>query len=104
MNNQPRKTFAIILGIIFIILNVLFVIWPLFLILEDIRSGTMHGTNIEMLVLLPYLFELLSIPVVICEILLIIFSIKSRKFNIFNLIAFGMYLFQVVLFNVLLFM
>ena len=104
MNKQPRKTFAIILGIIFVIMNVLFVIWPLFLILEDIRSGTMHGTNIEMLVLLPYFFELLSIPVIICEILIIIFSIKGKKINIFNLIAFGLYIFQVVLFNVLLFM
>lgn len=104
MNKQPKKTFAIILGIIFVILNVLYVIWPIFLIIEDVRSGTMHGTNIEMLVLVPYLFELLSVPVVICEILLIIFSMKGRKFNIFNLIAFGLYIFQVVLFNVLLFM
>ena len=82
MNKQPRKTFAIILGIIFVIMNVLFVIWPLFLILEDIRSGTMHGTNIEMLVLLPYLYELLSIPVIICEILIIIFSIKGKKITV----------------------
>lgn len=104
MNKQPRKTFAIILGVIFVIMNILFVIWPLFLILEDIRSGTMHGTNIEMLVLLPYLFELLSIPVIICEILIIIFSIKDKKINVFNLIAFGLYISQVVLFNVLLFM
>lgn len=104
MNKQPKKTFAIILGVIFVIMNVLFVIWPTWLILEDIRNGTMQGTGIEMLVLLPYFFELLSIPVVICEIVLIIFSIKGKTFNIFNLIAFGFYIFQVVLFNVLLFM
>ncbi len=104
MNKQPKKTFAIILGVIFMIMNVLFVIWPIFLILEDIRTGTMEGTGIEMLVLLPYFFELLSIPVVICEIILIIFSIKGKSFNIFNLISFGLYMFQVVLFNVLLFM
>ena len=104
MNKQPKKTFAIILGVIFMIMNVLFVIWPIFLILEDIRTGTMEGTGIEMLVLWPYFFELLSIPVVICEIILIIFSIKGKSFNIFILISFGLYMFQVVLFNVLLFM
>ena len=104
MNKQHRKTFAIILGVVFIILNFLYVIWPILLINEDIKSGTMHGTNIEMFVLVPYLLELLSIPVVICEILLIIFSIKGKYFNLFNLISFGLYIFQVILFNILLFM
>ena len=103
MNKQPAKTFAIILGVIFIIMNALFTIWPVLLIVEDIRSGTMHGTNIEMLVLYPWTLEVLSAPAVICEILLIIFSIKGKKFNLFNLIPFSIYLFQVVLFNILLF-
>ena len=103
MNKQPAKTFAIILGVIFIVLNALFVIWPIFLIIEDIRSGTMHGTNLEMLVLYPWTLEVLSLPAVIGEILLIIFSIKGKKFSLFNLIPFGIYVSQIVLFNILLF-
>lgn len=104
MKTQPLKTFAIILAILFVILNMLYFIWPTFLIIEDIRSGTVEGTGIEMLVLVPYLLELLSIPVVIGEIINIIFSIKNKYINIFNVVAFSLYITQVVLFNILLFL
>lgn len=104
MKTQPLKTFAIILAVLFVILNMLYFIWPTFLIIEDIRSGTVEGTGIEMLVLVPYLLELLSIPVVIGEIINIIFSIKNKYINIFNVVAFSLYITQVVLFNILLFL
>ena len=84
MKTQPLKTFAIILAVLFVILNILYFIWPTWLILEDIRSGTVEGTGIEMAVLLPYFLELLSIPVIIGEIIYIVFSIKSH-YSILNL-------------------
>ena len=99
-----KNRFAVVLGVVFVIMNILFIIWPTWLILEDIRMGSMHGTGIEMLVLLPYLIEFLSIPVVVCEIVLIILSIRGKSFNLFNLIAFGFYILQVIVFNVLLYM
>ena len=91
MKTQPLKTFAIILAVLFVILNILYFIWPTWLILEDIRNGTVEGTGIEMMVLLPYFLEILSIPVIIGEIVYIVFSIKSK------------YVFQIALFNILLF-
>lgn len=44
MNTTTKKVFSIILMVIFIIINLLHIIWPVWLIIEDIRTGTIHGT------------------------------------------------------------
>lgn len=102
MNNQTKKTFSIILALTFVILNLLHVIWPCWLIIEDIKLGTMVGTNMEMAVLFPWILEFLSIPVIIGQIIYLIINRKNITSYKFNLISFFIYIFQVVLFNVLL--
>ena len=102
MNRMTKKVFAIILMVLFIILNVCHVIFPVWLIVEDIKAGTMHGTGMELGVLYPWLMEILSVPVVLAQVIYYIVFSRVKYFHLANFIVFLVYLLQVLLFNVLL--
>ena len=104
MNRSNKKAVAIILGLIFIFFNLLHLYWPIHMIVENIKAGTLKGTGIELAVLYPWGVELLSAPFVLAEILYFIIFRKVKYVNLFNCITFGAYIFQVLLFNVLLFL
>ena len=61
MNRTTKKVFSIILMVIFIFFNLIHLYWPIHLILEDIKAGTMEGTFIELGVLYPWMIELVSL-------------------------------------------
>ena len=101
--NQPNKqALGILLSIPFALLNLAHIAFPIWLIAEDIRWGTVEGTGIEMMFLLPYMIELISIPLVIVQIVYLFIYRRIRYWSLLNLITFGFYVFQVVLFYVLL--
>ena len=102
MNKTTKKVFSIILMVIFIIINLLHIIWPVWLIIEDIKTGTMHGTGIELAVLYPMILQLCTIPFVLAEIIYYIVFYKVKYFHVGNFVAFMFYLFQVGFFYLLL--
>jgi len=102
MNPTTKKVIGIILGVFFILFNLLHIIFLFWLIKEDIELGTIVGTKIEMGVLYPWLIEIVSIPLVVGEIIYLIVFCKVPYLYKFNLISFCIYIFQVILFNFLL--
>ena len=94
--------FILIWTIIFSILNIIHIYFPIHLIIEDIKNKTMYGTNLEMMVLFPWLIEGISIPFIIIEAIILIICLKKKNINIVNLIIFSIFIFQTILFNVLL--
>ena len=102
MNKTTKKVFSIILMIIFIIINLIHIIWPVWLMIEDIKTGTIHGTGIELAVLYPMILQLCTIPFVLAEIIYYIVFYKVKYFHVGNFAAFMFYLFQVGLFYLLL--
>lgn len=104
MKIVTKKTFSIILLVIFILLNLIHIIFPIWLIIEDIKAGTVVGTNIELAVLYPWIIEILSLPLILLQIVLYFVFIKVKYTNIANLIFFLFYVFQIIMFNILLFL
>ena len=102
MNRITKKVFLIILLVCFIIFNLIHILFPIWLIVEDIKNGTIVSTSIELAVLYPWIIEILSIPFVVAEILVLLIFIKVKYNNIANLVFFFFYLFQVIIFNILL--
>lgn len=101
--NQPNKqALGVLLSIPFALLNLAHIAFPIWLIAEDIRWGTVKGTGIEMMFLLPLMIELISIPFVIAQLLYCFIYRRVRYWSRLNLILFGSYVLQVILFYVLL--
>lgn len=97
--NQPNKqALGILLSIPFALLNLAHIAFPIWLIAEDVRWGTVKGTGMEMMYLLPVMIELISIPFVIAQIVYWIRYRRIRYWSRLNLIAFGFYVLQVILF------
>lgn len=102
MKITVKRFRAFVLTINLSILNLLHIIFPIWLIKEDITAGTMVGTGIEMAVLAPWMLEIISVPFVIGQIIYYIVHRKDKHFYVLNTIVFGLYIFQVLLFNILL--
>ena len=98
-----KKDTELVFVVLFAILNLIYIYWPITLIIEDIRSGTMEGTGIEMLVLVPYLIEIISLILLGAYILFQIVTRKLKYINKLGLCLVILYIIQVVTFNVLLF-
>ena len=101
MNKSVKKVFSIILLIIFIGFNLIHLPFLYQLIREDIISGTVHGTSIEMLALVPWIIEIISIPCIIGQIIYLIILRKQKINDKANLIIYILYIIQIVLFNIL---
>ena len=94
-----KKIADISLFVCFIIMNLLHLIFTIWVIIEQFKMNT-SGTDLEMLALLPFILEICTLPAIIFEIVcLIIFKGKLSKTNI---IFFALFLLQCVLFNLFL--
>ncbi len=102
MKKIAKKEFAILFTIIFTIFNLLHIVFPCWLIIEDIQNGTMSGTMIEMAAIYPWLLEFISIPFILGQLIYYVALRKVKVFYKFNFAVFIFYLFQVGLFNILL--
>lgn len=102
MNKITKKVFLLILMICFILFNIFHILFPVSLIIEDINNGTMISTSLELGALYPWIIEILSIPFVIAEIVVLLIFIRVKYNSVANLFFFFFYIFQVILFNILL--
>ncbi len=102
MTTTNKKGFALLLTVGFIVFNLLHIIFPIWLIVEDIQAGTVIGTGIELAVLFPWMIEAVSVLAVIGQGIYYIAFRKIRYFDLPNFILFVFYIIQVILFNVLL--
>lgn len=102
MKMTAKRFRAFVLTINFTVLNLLHIIFPIWLIKEDVMAGTMKGTGIEMAVLAPWMLEAISIPFVLGQIIYYLVHRKDKHFYLLNTIVFALYIFQVLLFNILL--
>ncbi len=103
MRETNKQAFSIILLLIFIGFNLLHIYFPIHLIIEDIKLGTINGTNLEMGALFPWSIEFISIPFIFLHLVYYFFFRKTKYTNKIGTIVFIFYLFQVLLFNILLF-
>lgn len=101
MNKSLKKVFSIVLLVIFSGFNLIHFPFLYQLILEDIVAGTVHGTAIEMLALVPWLIEIISAPFIVGQIAYLVVFKKIRINNKANIIIFILYIVQIVLFNIL---
>lgn len=58
--------------------NLLHLPWTACLVAEQIRTGWGYGTNMEMMVLAPWMLELLCVPVLAAAVVYLILSIWHR--------------------------
>lgn len=100
MTKNIKKVFTIILLISFIWFSIIHLPFLYYLIREDIVAGTVKGTGIEMLAIIPWIIEIISIPVILGQIIYIIIFRKKIN-NKANIIFFILYIIQIVLFNIL---
>ena len=103
MKKASKGLIMIVLTIVLILFNLGHIYWPITLIIEDIKMGTMNGTNIEMGALYCWIIEVFSLSFILID---GVFILMYRKLNLFgkiNIIAWFIYILQVILFNVLLF-
>ena len=103
MKKASKELIILVLAIVMVLFNLLHIYWPVTLIVEDIKMGTMVGTNIEMGALYCWILEFFSLSFILID---GVFIFMYRKFNVFgkiNIIAWFIYILQVILFNVLLF-
>ena len=95
-----NKIADISLMVCFIIMNVMHLLFTLWVIIEQFSmSGA--GTNMEMVVLLPFILEICTLPAIIFEIVCLI--IFKGKFKLANIVFFVLFIAQTLIFNVLIY-
>jgi hypothetical protein len=102
MNDKNKKDLILISTIIFTFLNIIHIYFPIHLIIEDIKNKTIYGTNLEIMVLVPWIIELISIPLIIGEVAFLIICRKMKHKKTMNVLIFSTYIVQTILFNILL--
>lgn len=109
MTVKPRKkmdTFAIVMLVALCQANLCLVLWTVWLTLEQIQTGWGGGTGMEMLALLPWMAELLCLPVLLAGLVYLVMCFirkQSRGLLIANIILFVSLLAQIAAINLFLF-
>lgn len=109
MTVKPKKkmdTFAVVMLVALCQANLCFVLWTVWLTLEQIRTGWGGGTGMEMLALLPWMTELACVPVLLAGVvygILSFFRKQNKGLLIANILLFVALLTQIVLINLFLF-
>ena len=90
-----------VLGIVLIValswINILHLLWTVWLTVEQINTGWGAGTGIEMMALAPLGIQYISMPVLAVEILFLVLSVKRKTANgikIANICLFAVALLQ----------
>lgn len=75
------NVFGVILLVMLVLVNLSHLLWTGWLIAEQIETGWGNGTKMEMLVLLPWLTELLCTPAMVAGVVYLILSCFIRHKN-----------------------
>ena len=65
MKKASKELIILVLAIVMILFNLIHIYWPITLIIEDIKMGTMVGTNIELSALYCWILEFFSLPFIL---------------------------------------
>jgi hypothetical protein len=103
MKKASKGLIMIVLTIVLILFNLGHIYWPITLIIEDIKMGTMVGTNIELSALYCWILEFFSLPFILINGVFLFMFKKEGKVSKVNVISWFIYILQIILFNVLLF-
>lgn len=101
--NRDAGTVACILGVLALIVN--FLVF-LCLFSEQIKTGWGAGTHYEMLTLLFWLLEILTLPLLLIELIYIVYELfkkNSRQMRIANTIILAVNIVCILLTNVFIF-
>lgn len=104
--HDGMNIFGIFTGVLLFLANSLHILWTYWLTVEQIETGWGYSTNLEMMALLPWMLELLSIPLIIAEVVYLVMSyFKRHHMAVFisNIALFGLLIMQYVLTNLFLF-
>lgn len=86
--------------------NLLHLLWTVWLTIEQIKTGWNGGTGMEMLALLPWMLELLCMPVILAAVIYLVLSFyrrQSKGLLVANSSLFALLLLQIGLTNLFLF-
>ena len=97
-----KKDISALLILVFSFLNTVHIIFPVWLIIEDVKNKSMHGTGMEIAVMYPWIIEILSVPAVVLQIIYYLVLRREKHFSLPLLLLFVFYVFQIILFNLLL--
>ena len=106
MEYKGLKAYAIITLVASAVMNFLHLFWTIWICVEQAKTGWGYGTSMEMLALLPWLFEVVAIPVVISVAVFIVLSLIhqwKKKLFLWNVFLIVLLIAQVVIFNIFLY-
>ncbi len=99
---QNDDAFGVITLIFAAIGNIINLPWTAWLVAEQIKTGFGFGTDMEMAALLPWIAEVLSLPVIVLGIVYFVTMIlkgKSKRFLKPNVIFYALLIFQITITN-----
>lgn len=104
--SDSMNVFGVFTCLFLLAANLLHIIWTVWLLSEQMKTGWGYGTNMEMAVLYPWMCELLSLPVIIAGIVYFVLSVWKRSekwITISTVILFVLYLAQIFITNLFIF-
>lgn len=103
---KKMRVFATLLLVALSWVNLLHLLWTVWLTVEQTKTGWGYGTDMEMLALLPWMTELLSAPVLLAGVVYGIISIffrHEKRLMVTNALLFALAAAQIGLTNLFLF-
>ena len=104
--HKGMNVFGAIIGVLTAVVNLLHGFWTFWLIAEQIKTGWGYSTNLEMLVLMPWMLELICLPVLLTEVVYFIMSCFKRHDRIVtvsNIVLFSLAVAQYIGTNLFIF-
>lgn len=100
MKDRKQKAFGLIMIYLLSVANGFNLLWTWWLVKEQIQTGWGYGTNMDILVLVPWIIQLACVPVVIATITYFVFVVVKgikEKAVIANIVLLSVLLIQSVL-------
>ena len=89
---KRMHNFGVLLVIALAGVNLLHLLWTVWLVWEQIETGWGYGTNLEMLALLPWMTELLCAPVLLAGLVYLVLSVRrspGKRLVVANAVLLG---------------
>lgn len=76
--NEPMNIFGAVLITPMVLVNLCHLLWTYTLVAEQIKTGWGFGTNMEMMMLAPWMTELICLPVMVAGVVYLVLSCFKR--------------------------
>jgi hypothetical protein len=101
-----NKGYCIVCSFLMLVSNIVLIFWTIALSIEQIETGWGYTTDLELLVLVPFILSILTIPIIIMELVFLplsyFFRVTRQQF-LFNVITFFALILQIILINLFIF-